>query len=159
MPTDTHLLAAEGYFELDMFDDALEELAIAELVPGNRKIVSKRRLEVLIAMERWTEAHPLAKSLLANDPDNPHHRIQHAFVLRELDQVEEAREVLLAGSPEFKRSSLFHYNLGCYEVLLGNLASAMESLQRAFDSSPDLRRHADTDRDLDAIRDLLPPAK
>ena len=158
MPADRHLLAAEGYFELDMFDDALEELAIAEHVPGNRKIVKQRRLEVFIAMKSWKNAHELARKLHEADPDNPTHRIQHAFVLRELDRIEEAREVLLSGDPAFRRSALFYYNLGCYEALLGNPKSALFNLDLAFQESPELRQHAETDRDLDAIRDHLPPA-
>ncbi len=157
MPADRHLLAAEGYFELDMFDDALEELDIAEHVPGNRKIVRRRRLEVFIAMQRWDDAHVLARELHENDPDDPNHRIQHAFVLRELDRIEEARGVLLSGSPAFRRSALFYYNLGCYEALLGNSESALHQVKQAFALSPALRAHADTDRDLDAIRDELPP--
>ena len=158
MPVDRHLLAAEGYFELDMFDDALEELAIAEHVPGNRKTVKRRRVEVFIAMKRWEEAHELARELHEADPDNANHRIQHAFVLRELERIEEAREVLLAGDPAFRRSALFYYNLGCYEALLGNPESALLNLGLAFRVSAELRKHADTDRDLDSIRDQLPPA-
>ena len=159
MPADRHLLAAEGYFELDMFDDALEELDIAEHVPGNRKIVKRRRLEVFIAMKSWESAHELARELHEADPDKPTHRIQHAFVLRELERIEEARDVLLAGDPAFRRSALFYYNLGCYEALLGNPKSALTNLDFAFQASPELRQHADTDRDLDAIRDQLPPAE
>jgi predicted Zn-dependent protease len=157
MPTDRHLLAAEGYFELEMFDDALEELAIAEHVPGNLKAVRRQRLEVFIAMKRWEDAHGLARELHAEDPDHPGHRVQHAFILRELDRVEEARSVLLDGSSAFKRTALFHYNLGCYEALLGNPESALHSLHKAFALSSELRGHADTDRDLDSIRDQLPP--
>lgn len=157
MLADRHLLAAEGYFELEMFDDALEELEIAEHVPANRVTVRKRRLEVFIATERWGDAHVLAKDLHETDPDDPHHRIQHAFVLRELDRVEEARSILLDGSPGFRRSALFHYNLGCYEAILGNPEAALLCFKQAFEASPDLRKHADTDRDLDSIRDQLPP--
>ena len=65
--------------------------------------------------------------------------------------------MLLDGSPSFKRTALYHYNLGCYEALLGHPESALHAVKHAFTLSPVLRDHAATDRDLDSIRDQLPP--
>ncbi len=70
MPTDRHLLAAEGYFELEMFDDALEELEIAVQIPGNRQVVQKHRVEIFIALKRWEDAIKEWEEVLEMEPDN-----------------------------------------------------------------------------------------
>jgi tetratricopeptide (TPR) repeat protein len=157
MPTDLNLLAAEGYFELEMFEDALDELETADQLPENRMEVLTMQLSIFLAQKRWKDSLPLGEALCDLDPDEPQYFIQYAYALRELDRFEDARCVLLDGPEELEQSSLFYYNLACYEALLGETTTALSTLQHAFAIDPDLKSTALADPDLKSIHDNLPP--
>lgn len=152
---DLNLLAAEGYFELEMYEDALEELQTADFLPENRMEVTAMKLSIFIAQKRWKEALPYGEALCDLDPEEPQYFIQYAYVLRELNRVDDARRVLLDGPEELEQSALFYYNLACYEALLGEGQVALSTLQRAFHLDPDLKKTALEDADLESIRDQL----
>ena len=155
---DLNLLAAEGYFELEMYEDALEELKTADLLPENRMEVVSLRLTIFLAQKRWKEALPLAEALCDLDPEEPQFFIQYAYALRETGRIEDARHVLLDGPDELEQSALFYYNLACYEALLGEGQVALSTIQRAFHLDPDLKKIALEDPDLESIRNqILPP--
>lgn len=154
---DQHLRAAEGYFELEMYEESLEELEIADETPENAMEVTIRRLEVFLAQKRWLEALPYGEALCDLDPEEANYFIQYAYALRELDRIEEAREVLVNGPEKLEELGIYHYNLGCYDALLGDVAAALSHLASSFTLDPSLRMAAKTDPDLDAIRNELPP--
>mgnify|MGYP001819771920 CR=1 FL=1 len=157
MPQDPNLRHAEGYFELGLYEEALEELALADRRPENRLEVMARSLEVHIASEDWGAALPLSEALCELDPEAPAFCIHHAFVLRELGRVAEARDTLLEGPEELRNHTTYHYNLGCYEALLGNTGGALASVKEAIQRERKFLQIAHEDTDLEAIRDLLPP--
>lgn len=158
MSTDLNLLAAEGYFELDMFEDALEELETADLIPDNRMEALTMRLSIFLSQKRWQDALPLGEALCDLDPDEPQYFIQYAYALREVNRIEDARAVILDGPEALEQSALFYYNLACYEALLGEGQVALATLQRAFHLDADLKKTALNDSDLESIRDqIFPP--
>lgn len=155
MPTNLNLLAAEGYFELEMYEEALDELGTADLIPENRMGVLAMKMDILLAQKRWQEALPVGEALCDLDPDEPQYFISYAYALRELDRIEEARGALLQGPDTLEDSGPFYYNLACYEALLGDPQTALATLQHAFAIDPDLQKTAQEDPDLEAIRDKI----
>ena len=156
MPVDKNLLAAEGYFELEMYEDALEELALANKHPENGMEVLKRTLDIHIARKQWNDAVDLADALCSSDPGEPMFFIHLAYAHRELGQIEGARCAILDGPESIERIGIFHYNLACYEALLGEHDTAVETLEMAFELDPDLWETAQSDPDLTSIRDRIP---
>ena len=76
MPTNLNLLAAEGYFELEMSEEALDELGTADLIAESRMGVPAMRLDILLARKRWQEALPVGEALCDLDPDEPQYFIK-----------------------------------------------------------------------------------
>jgi tetratricopeptide (TPR) repeat protein len=68
-----------------------------------------------------------------------------------------AVEVVKEGEAEHGEHPGFLYNLACYEAQAGDLDEAVEHATKAFELDPSLRDVAETDSDLDGIRDRLSP--
>jgi len=149
------LVAAQGYCELTMFDDALAELDA--LPPGAhaQPTVVEMRLMVMMQAKRFLDALPIGRKLCDLRPESPVGFIHAAFCLHEIGRTDEARELLLNGPPALQNEATFHYNLGCYECALGRLDSAREHLKKSFEMDRKYRDFAKTDRDLDPLRSEL----
>jgi predicted Zn-dependent protease len=152
---DRALLAAQGYLELGMVDEALAELSSMEcLVAGDPELV-ELRLHILMQGERWAEALVEAEALLRLSPLSLPAYIHGAFALHELGRTAEARDLLLKGPEILHKDPTYHYNIGCYEAVLGNSQSAKQSLERSFALDESYRDFAKKDPDLEAIRHEL----
>jgi tetratricopeptide (TPR) repeat protein len=68
----------------------------------------------------------------------------------EYEQVAERLGPALADDPPYP---LIHYNAACIYSLTGRTDEAVKHLGRAFELSPEVRGMAETDTDLDAIRE------
>jgi hypothetical protein len=64
-----------------------------------------------------------------------------------------AYEIAAAGLAEYPDHPSLHYNLACYASLAGDRQRALDHLARAFEANPETRKWAESDSDLDAIRD------
>src|SRR5438552_4021136 len=127
------LLAAQGYYELGMFDDALAELEsltgeIAQFPP-----VVELRTVVLMQARRWKLALTASRSLCRVAPDKTCGFIHAAFCLHELGRTTEARAILLSGPDALHTEPTYHYNLACYECALGNPDLARVHLEKCFE--------------------------
>ena len=123
-----HLLAAQGYCELGMADDALAELeAVPEELQGHAKVV-ELRLIVLMQARRWKAALSAGRELTKIAPQKNIGYIHSAFCLHELGQTEAAHKLLLDGPETLHAEPVFHYNLACYECMLGRLDDARAHL-------------------------------
>lgn len=138
-----------------MHEDALAELDT--IGPGDRDQpeVVECRLMILIHAERWEEALALSERFLAMAPTSPGAYIHRAFCLHELGRTGEARDLLLNAPEEARTDPTYFYNLGCYEVALGDREKALAHLNQSFKMSKKHREYAKTDPDLDPIRHLL----
>jgi tetratricopeptide (TPR) repeat protein len=155
--TDKRLTYAEGYLALGMAEPALEEVEAIE--PGERQAlpVLKVTVECLMAAKRWERVVETAPPIVESEPHYEPAWIAWAFALRELERVEEAREVLLAALPHHEETSgLVHYNLACYESLLGNPREARRRLARASALDPHWREAAREDPDLRRMFERYP---
>ncbi len=146
------LLAAQGYLELGMVEEALAELtSVSDELRDDPDIV-ELRLHILMQGRRWAEALTTAEELLRKKPNAVPGYIHGAFALHELGRTAEARDLLLKGPGDLRKDPTFHYNIGCYEAVLGNRESALESLNQSFALDETYRDFAKRDPDLEAIK-------
>jgi Flp pilus assembly protein TadD len=152
---DRALLAAQGYLELGMVKEALAEISVIESAESCNPDLLELRLHILMQGERWYEALTVAEELLGLNPSALSAYIHGAFALHELGRTAEARDLLLKGPEILRKDPTYHYNIGCYEAVLGNRESAKQSLKRSFALDSTYRDFAKVDPDLQAIRDEL----
>jgi tetratricopeptide (TPR) repeat protein len=113
------------------------------------------RLFVLMRARRWHDALELCARLRRQNPDCTTGYIHGAFCLHELGRTLEAKQLLLTGPPCLLREPTYHYNLGCYDAVLGNLDEASQHLETSFQMDKKFREIAKYDPDLKAIQDWL----
>ena len=147
------LLAAQGYCELGMPAEALAEIeSVPEELHGHPTVVEVR-LIILMQAKRWKAALGEGRELVKIAPEKNIGYIHSAFCLHELGQTEAARKVLLDGPETLHAEPVFHYNLACYECMLGNLELARVHLEKTFDLDKKFRDYANTDPDLEKLRE------
>jgi len=147
------LLAAQGYSELGMFDDALAEIdSLPEEVTQHATVVEMRTV-ILMQARRWKPALAASRALCRAAPEKTSGFIHAAFCLHELGRTIEARDTLLAGPQVLHAEPTFHYNLACYECALGNLDIARMHLEKSFELDKKFRDFARSDPDLAPLRE------
>jgi Flp pilus assembly protein TadD len=115
------------------------------------------RIELYMEAKNWEPLVAVAMAVARADPDQERAWIGWAYGLRCLERVAEARTVLLEAEVHHgKTSALLHYNLACYECLLGDLTAAMGRLRRARKlGGKQFKAMALDDDDLRAMRDEI----
>ena len=146
------LLAAQGYSELGMVDDALAEIDTLPAEVAEHATVVEMRIHVLRQARRWKPALTASRVLCRVAPDKASGFIHTAFCLHELGRTAEARDTLLSGPPLLHAESVYHYNLACYECTLGNLDLARLHLEKSFELDKSLKEFSKTDPDLAGLR-------
>src|SRR5260221_10306027 len=147
------LVAAQGYCELGMFDDALAELDSLPAEFGPHPMVVELRTVVLMQAKRWKLALTSSRSLCRVAPDKTTGFIHTAFCLHELGRTAEARDTLISGPDVLHAEPTYHYNLACYECALGNLDLARLHLEKSFELDKKFKEYAKSDPDLAALRE------
>ncbi|HEV7866302.1 MAG TPA: hypothetical protein VGO90_01370 [Chthoniobacteraceae bacterium] len=146
------ILAAQGYCELSMFDDAIAELNSLPEEAADHSTVVELRTVILMQAKRWKAALAASRELCRTQPDKSSGFIHAAFCLHELGRTVEARDALLAGPTILRTEPTFHYNLACYECALGNLELARVHLDKSVALDKKFREFAKCDPDLAALR-------
>ena len=147
-PFERTFLAAQGYFELAMLQDGLNELDSLPFPEQLRADVLELRISILMKATRWEEALRTGEKLCAVASEAPIGFIHTAFCLHELGRTREAREVLMEGPASLIHEATYHYNLACYECVLGNLETARAYLDTSVAMDEKLRGYAKEDPDL-----------
>jgi predicted Zn-dependent protease len=147
------LLAAHGYAELGMFDDALAELETLPPEARGAVLAVEMRVAILMQAKRWRDALGVSEMLCKLDPARSSGFIHAAFCLHELGRTADARDTLLKGPATLHAEATFHYNLACYECALGQLGLARAHLEKSFTLDRKFREFAKTDPDLKPLRD------
>ena len=142
------LLSAQGYLELGMVEDALAELSFIGISGLNDPDIIELRLHILMQGRKWNEAIAAAEELLRIKNDALPAYIHGAFALHETGRTAEARDLLLKGPSLLRKDPTFHYNIGCYEAVLGNREAALQSLRQSFAMDKTFRDFAQRDPDL-----------
>lgn len=148
-----NLLAIQGYAELGMYQDALAELDTLPDLLREHPQVLEMRLLVLMQQQAWRKALAVSKQLCRAAPQAPIAFIHAAFCLHELGRTDEAKLTLINGPDTLQQDPTFHYNLACYECVLGELESARLHLERSFFLDQKFREFAKTDPDLNPLRE------
>lgn len=146
------LLAAQGYSELAMFDDAVAELDSLPEKAQRSPAALELRTVILMQAKRWKPALTAARSLCRAEPEKTTGFIHAAFCMHELGRTVEARDILVSGPEALHTEPTFHYNLACYECALGNLALARLHLDKSIELDKKFRGFARNDPDLAALR-------
>ena len=154
--TRRHLQYAAGFLELNMLPDATRELRA--IIPADQASPAVLALRINLYMQamQWKAVVTVSRKLVEVDPADDKGWISWAFALRELDRVEEARQVLLQALPSHgKTCGILHYNLACYECLLGHLPEAKRHLTTAARKDKQWKASALEDPDLKALWDEI----
>ncbi len=147
------LLAAQGYAELSMYDDALAELDTLPAATLKTAEALELRTVILMQAKRWKDALTTGCELCQAEPQKTGGFIHTAFCLHELGRTAEARDYLLNGPPSLHAEPTYHYNLACYECALGHLDLARLHLDKSFSMDKKMRDLAKRDPDLAALRE------
>jgi tetratricopeptide (TPR) repeat protein len=150
-----HLTAAQGYVELGMHCDAEAELE--EIEPEVRHVpeVLQVRVDIYHALKKWDLLQPVAKKLALFDPQNSQWWISWAYATRRVDSIEAARLILVNALEAISNEAMIHFNLACYECLLGNVEEARSRLTKAITLDSELRLMALQEKDLEPLWDAV----
>lgn len=153
--TERTLLAAQGYSELGMLEDAMAELETLPTAMRETLDVLQVRLSIHMHARRWEPALEASRAICRANPDETLGFIHAAFCLHELGRTEEAKAFLLAGPSALLDEATYHYNLGCYDAALGNIEDAQAHLRASFKLDRKFREFARTDPDLKSVWSVL----
>ncbi len=145
------ILPAEGYYELNLFDEAWDALDQLADETQQEPVVVELRAMIRMGEERWDEALELAETLCETSPEHHTAFIHAAYCLHELGKTEEARNKLQDGPPALQKDPLYFYNLACYETQLGQTDAARNWLKRACKLDRSLEKQARSDSDLQPL--------
>lgn len=145
------MVAAEGYLQLQMAEEALQEL---ENLSG-KEAHSLRSLELQLAafmmMGEWSTGAKLAMQLCRMSPQQHSYFLHAGYCLHECGDTLLARSVLESGPLSLQSDALYHYNMGCYCAVLGELDQARTFVLESFEMDPELRKQAASDDDLKGL--------
>ncbi len=147
--------AACGYAELGMTSESLAELNAICDEEQNRPEVLQLRLHHLMRKKQWNRALTVSRRLCRAAPDASAGYLHAGFCLHEMGKTREAKELLLRGPSALLKEPIYYYNMGCYEVLLGNLQDARVHLQISFKMDETFRELAKRDPDLEPLHATL----
>ncbi|HEY4414906.1 MAG TPA: tetratricopeptide repeat protein [Verrucomicrobiae bacterium] len=156
------LHAAEGWLGLGNVVEAEAELRAITPVMHNHPEVLAVRYEVLAKKNCWQQCVETAETLVHLAPESHLGWIQRSFALHEMKRTTAALEKLLPAAQLFPEVITIHYNLACYECVLGNLDRSKAYLTIVFklaaeqDCVAEWRSQLVEDPDLKSLRDLWP---
>ena len=147
--------AACGYAELGMAAESIAELNAIEDEFQHRPEVLQLRLHHLMRKKQWSRALTISRRLCRAAPDASAGFLHAGFCLHQIGRTREAKELLLRGPTALLKEPIYYYNMGCYEVLLGNLKDARVHLQISFKMDSSFRDLAKRDPDLRPLHATL----
>ncbi len=78
-----------------------------------------------------------------------------SLATRRANDLNAARDILVASLSKFPSDAIIYYNLACYDCQLGQIASAKQYLKQAFRIDPNWISQALEDEDLKPLWDSL----
>ena len=147
--------SAHGYFALGMREEAWAELGVVAESYQDSIEVRELTLCFLLSERRWQEALELSQTICEEMPDVDTGFIHAAYCLHEMGETSSACDTLRGGPDTLASNPLYHYNLGCYHAVLGELDEAAGALKEAFALDAKLAEMAKSDPDLVEIREML----
>jgi tetratricopeptide (TPR) repeat protein len=159
-PDSHHLLAASGWLDLGLPQEALAELQKLSEDARSHPDALDVRWEICAAQQDWEAALPLAQALVENAPEQDVGWIHLAYTLRRVPGggLQTAWDVLRSACDKFHDTAIIPYNLACYAAQFGRLEEAWEWLQRAIKAAGALqpmKQMALADDDLKELWDRI----
>ena len=157
--TATRVQYATGYIALGLLDQAETELAAIPSEDRELPDVLAANAELAMAAKRWTDVVRFARRLSEVAPSDVQGWVWWAYALREMQQIREARSVLLQiEAAHGDDHAVVPYNLACYYCLLGEIETARRYFSKACKMDPSFKESAATDPDLAGLRaDIAKP--
>ena len=144
---------ASGYLGLGLYAEAAGELqGIREedRLTGDFLAVQS---DLLLATGQWQQLVTVSEEFVLRRCTEPTPWINWAYALRELEQVSQAKAILLQAETIHPDVDVLHYNLACYHCLLGEMKEAKQRLQKACQLDRGWKEAAASDPDLKALRE------
>ena len=138
-----------------MTRQSLAELNAIERAMQNRPEVLQLRLHHLMRKRDWVRALLVSRKLCRVAPNSGTGFLHAGFCLHELGRTAQAKRLLLRGPATLRKEPIYHYNMGCYEALLGNPQDARLHLQISFKMDASFRELASRDPDLESVQALI----
>jgi tetratricopeptide (TPR) repeat protein len=146
------LLAASGFGELSLFQEAVQELEELPEAMKELPVVLAVWLDVYQRWQKWCEAVSVATRLSELEPEEPGWLVALAYAMRRSRGLVFAQDVLLQAGEKFPNCATIQFNLACYAAQLGQLDEARQHLCRAIQLDKGFEALAKTDPDLEPIR-------
>lgn len=127
-----HLMAAEGYVELGMYEEADTELE--EMSPLCRHLAQVLTLKLCVyaGLKKWQSMQRLARKMVWHYPEEVHWQIWWAAAARQTHSIELARQILVRALQTHPQDPRLHYELSCYETRLQHFKQATRHLAMAI---------------------------
>lgn len=151
IPTSTRLSYANGYIELGMLKEAsaeLDAIAPSERLQDNVLLL---RCKLYLETKNWEVMAAVSKQLAEQSPHSPPAWTNWAYALREMNQNEEAKKVVLRALVLHPKEPVLWFNLACYCSLLGQYQDASEHLDSAIKLDADFKEESVDDPDLEGL--------
>jgi tetratricopeptide (TPR) repeat protein len=143
---------AEGYFELQLFEDCLERANVLLKMNLQLPFARSMRAECLRSLDRFEDGEKAYELILTEDPGNVAAWVGLGWCRKRngrLDLAMASMEDLLRHRPG---ETIGLYNLACYCVLGGERERALDLLRQAVTSDPSYRLLAREEEDFDSVR-------
>ena len=150
-----HLRAAIGFIELGMLEDAVSEIESLPPADRDRSSVLALRVEIYRAARNWSLMEVVARELRKRHPDEPVYWVNLAWVVRRLDSLDSAQDILLEAVELFPSDAMTHFNLGCYSCQLGDIEQAKMRVGKAIELDAKFKLLALDDADLEPLWEML----
>jgi len=108
------LNAAQGFFQLGMWNESWNELEALALETRHRPQVILLRVMIYNNLNRWEEASIVGQGALRYYPDFGALYVATAYALRHHSGPAEAKAVIAAGEPYLEQEAIFDFILACY---------------------------------------------
>lgn len=144
---------AEGYFELQLYDEALERAERLLTHPEVGKFARSMRAECLRSLERYEEGVNVFRELTSEEPQNVAAWVGLGWCLKRsgrLDLARRAMEGMLEANPG---EAIGLFNLACYLALEEDRTRAIGYLRRAIRADEHYRSLARAEEDFASLRE------
>jgi hypothetical protein len=152
MTESDHIVAAEGFLDLGMPQDAWDQLE--EIEPSRRAgpDVLAMRLRILERMGYQDLGAEIARGATRTHPDHLELLLLGARHIRAADGVPAALALLLAREGRFKAKAAYWFDLACLHCQTGDLARTAECARRAVELDRSYQMEVLDHPDLEPLR-------
>ncbi|MGJ8671847.1 TPR end-of-group domain-containing protein [Rubritalea sp.] len=152
MEADRSLSAAEGYLQLEMPKEAMDELSSLPQKVRLGQHAAELELAAEMMQQHWNRGVDIAQALCRLKPNKKSYYLHAGYCLHETGDTLAAKSFLMSGPKSLMKDALFHYNMGCYSAVLGDPEEAQRHLRQAFGLDSSLRETAKNDKDLAGLK-------